>query len=197
MNRVAQASADERRRIIAGFLDSVFDGVSEDASANFQSRMRSVSADLPDDPSDEQVDAWIELAELIRDPDFQQRLRAMGKRSFGSALSAVPPAEAGRLAELVFRRAQDALGAGIESASPEATRIVDELVTAYATTAGRPADAAYRRELLDQAELAYEPRAERYWQLLATINGWPPIPPRMHLWGWFIDALRAHDNFAR
>lgn len=194
MNRIAQASAEERRRIIDDFLDSIFDGLPDGAPAqDFQARMRSVSADLPDEPSEAQIDAWIELAELVRDPDFQQRLRAMGQRSFGGAeggATAVPPEEAGRLAELVFARAQDAIDAGLEPSSPEATPIVDELVAAHASAAGRPADAAYRRALLDQAELAYEPRAERYWQLLATINGWPPIPPRMRLWGWFTDALR-------
>jgi hypothetical protein len=30
---------------------------------------------LPDDPSPEQVDAWVELAELVSDPGFRQRIR--------------------------------------------------------------------------------------------------------------------------
>jgi DNA-binding transcriptional MerR regulator len=197
MNRIAQATADERRRIIDGFLDSIFDGVPDVPSArDFQARMRAVSADLPDEPSEEQIDAWIELAELVRDPDFQQRLRTMGQRSFGGAAPATPPDQAGRLAELVFRRAQEAIDAGVEPTSPEAAGLVDELVSAYSTAAGRRVDAEYRQELLDQATLAYEPRAERYWQLLATINGWPPIQPRMHLWGWYTQALHARDDFA-
>jgi hypothetical protein len=28
-----------------------------------------------DDPSPEQVDAWVELAEQVSDPDFRQRMR--------------------------------------------------------------------------------------------------------------------------
>jgi hypothetical protein len=66
-------------------------------------------------------------------------------------------------------------------------------VTAYAAAAGRADSPEYRRELLAAARLGYEPRAERYWQLMAVINGWPEIPPRMHLWGWFVDALSAAE----
>src|SRR5688500_9906213 len=82
MTRIAQAGADERRRIVEEFFDSIFTGVPETPqSAEFAARMRSVSADLPDDPTDEQVDAWIELAELLRQTDFKDRLREMGQRS--------------------------------------------------------------------------------------------------------------------
>jgi hypothetical protein len=34
-------------------------------------------------------------------------------------------------------------------------------------------------------------RAERYWQLLALINGWPPVPTTVPAWEWLIAALRA------
>jgi len=33
-------------------------------------------------------------------------------------------------------------------------------------------------------------RAERYWQLLAIINGWPPVPATVPAWEWLIAALR-------
>ncbi|MDT5036115.1 MAG: hypothetical protein QOE03_1300, partial [Micromonosporaceae bacterium] len=96
MNRIAQATADERRRLISEFLDSIFDGVEVDPAlqpqaSEFQQRMRSATPQLPDDPTDEQVDAWIELAELIADPGLRERLREMGRRSFGGG-AAAPPA---------------------------------------------------------------------------------------------------------
>jgi len=198
MNRIAQATADERRRLIEEFLDSIYEGVDVDPAVEpqarqFYERMRSVTADLPDDPTDEQVDAWIELAELIRDPGFRERLREMGRRSWGGR-AAAPPADAQRLADLVHEKVAAARAAGIEPMSAGATPVVDELIGAYAAAGGRVDDAAYRRELLDQFELANEPRAERYWQLLAIINGWPPIPSRMPLWGWFVEALRARTT---
>ena len=195
MNRIAQATADERRRLLDEFLDSLFEGVDVDPAhetqaREFQQRLRSVSADLPDDPTDEQIDAWIELAELVRDQGFRDRLREMGRRSFGGQ-AMTPPADASRLAELVNAKAGAAVEAGIDPASPDATPVVDELAGAFAASGGREDTIGYRRELLDQLELANDPRAERYWQLMATINGWPPIPSTSHLWAWFTQALRA------
>jgi DNA-binding transcriptional MerR regulator len=195
MNRIAQATADERRHLIQEFVDSIF----EDAdiapelapqARQFHERMRSVTPELPDEPTDEQVDAWIELAELIREPTFRDKLREMGRRSFGGD-SAVAPADSQRLATLVTEKAGAAHAAGIDPASAAATPVVDELAGAFAASGGRTDDPAYRRELLDQLELAIEPRAERYWQLMAIINGWPPIPATTHLWAWFVAALRA------
>ena len=44
----------------------------------------------------------------------------------------------------------------------------------------------------DERRRIIDPRAQRCWQLLATINGWPPVPGTAHLWSWFSSALRAH-----
>ncbi|HLT10155.1 MAG TPA: MerR family transcriptional regulator [Micromonosporaceae bacterium] len=195
MSRLAQATADERRRLMNEFLDSIFAGVA--VSAEFESKMRAGMPELPDDPSDEQVDAWLELADLIRDQDFRDRLRAMSLASFGTADGPAKPLatptgqEAARTAELVTERASAAREAGIDPASPAADPIVNDLVAAFADSVGRTPDEAYRRELLEQIRLGYEPRAERYWQLIAIINGWPPIPSTMANWSWFIEALSA------
>ena len=194
MNRIAQATAEERRRIIDEFVDSIFAGIPADGpGGDFQATLRSVTADLPDDPTDEQVDAWIELAELLRDEGFQAKLRAMGQRSFGGDAPAVMPngPEMMRLAQIVADRVGAAMEAGVTPASPEAGPVVDELIAPWVAAVGRTDDPEYRRELLEQLDLSYEPRAERYWQLMAIINGWPPIEPVAHRWAWLADALRA------
>jgi len=191
MNRVVQATAEERRRLISEFLDSIFEGIPVDP--DFAARMRSVTPELPDDPTDEQVDAWIELAELVADPDFRSLLRRMGEGSFSpDTPKPMPVGEAaGRLAKLVTERAGAAEQAGVDPASAQARPVVDELVREYAAAVDRSDDEAYRRELLDALELAVDPRPERYWQLMAIINGWPPFPPATPAFGWFAQALRA------
>jgi DNA-binding transcriptional MerR regulator len=189
MNRIAQATAEERRRILDEFLDSIFSGTT--ASADFQARMRSVSADLPDDPTDEQVDAWIELAELVADQSFRDRLRAMGQRSSSAGATPGGWEDGVRTANLVSEKAGAAVAAGIAPDSPSAAPVVDELVGAFATAAGRVDGPEYRAELAEVIEAGNDPRAERYWQLLGVINGWPPVPSTSHLWGWFAAALRA------
>ena len=188
LNRIALASAEERRRIIAEFLDSIFTGVPVDPE--FAAMMRRATPELPDDPTDAQVDAWIELAELVRDNEFRERLREMGRHQAGSGAPS-DPGTWNRLAGLVTGKAQRAVDAGIAPDSAEAAPVLDELVGAFAAAFGRTDDDAYRRELLARVEHGNDPRAERYWQLLATINGWPAVPSTTHLWVWFGEALRA------
>jgi hypothetical protein len=53
----------------------VFGGL--DVDPRLRDRMRTFSIELPDDPTPEQVDAWIELAELVVDPGFRARMRTM------------------------------------------------------------------------------------------------------------------------
>ena len=200
MNRLAQATADERRRIVAEFLDAIFEGI--DVPPEFAERMRTGAPDLPEDASDEQVDAWIELAELVRNEDFRERLRDMSRRSFGTAQgergpagrsSAAPTGGSAAMmtANLVSEKAGDSVAAGVDPASDEAQTTHDELVAAFAESVGAEVDEDYRRALLEAVVGGYEPRAERYWQLVAIINGWPPIPSAMPAWAWFRDALAA------
>jgi hypothetical protein len=45
--------------------------------------------------------------------------------------------------------------------------------------------------LADRLATGTDPKAERCWQLLAIINGWPRVPTTVPAWEWFIAALRA------
>jgi hypothetical protein len=45
------------------------------ADPDIRERMRSTALDLPEDPTPEQVDAWVELAEMVKDPDFRAQMR--------------------------------------------------------------------------------------------------------------------------
>ena len=59
MNALARLSAAERRQIIDDFTAEVFAGL-DPSPARFA--RWAAAPDLPDDPSPEQVEAWIELA---------------------------------------------------------------------------------------------------------------------------------------
>jgi DNA-binding transcriptional MerR regulator len=194
MNRIAQATADERRRAIGEFLDHIFDFGDGPVDNDFTKMMRGVTPELPDDPTDEQLDAWLELAELVRDTSFRERLREMGRGSFGPGPTgeAAPVWPASREnADRLTARVAVALDAGIAPGEPAAASVVGGLVGEFAAAVDRSDSSAYRRELLRALETGNDPRAERYWQLLAIINGWPPVPTTTHLWTWFVDALRA------
>jgi DNA-binding transcriptional MerR regulator len=191
MTRLAQATAEERRRIIDQFFDAIFSGVPlTPESEAFASRMRGVSANLPEDPTDAQVDAWIELAELVRDEDFRAKLRTMGQTAFGSAGPAFPTGDAATTAaQHLVDKVAPVMDAGVLPSSARAAALVDEIASGWAAATGHRDNAAYRQSLHAQLTTAHEPRAERYWQLLATINGWPEIPTTSHRWAWFAEAL--------
>ena len=78
MNDLTRLSAEQRQQMIDEFVDAAFDGIDPDAQgAGIAQAMRSLPAELPDDPTTEQVEAWIELAELVSDPSFRARVREM------------------------------------------------------------------------------------------------------------------------
>jgi hypothetical protein len=81
----------------------------------------------------------------------------------------------------IVERAGDALARGVEPASPEGRAIVDALVT----------DPRERAALADRLASFTDARVERYWQLLATINGRPAVPTTTPAWEWLIAALRT------
>lgn len=184
MNRIAKATAEERRRIIEEFLDSIFDGVPVDPQ--LEARLRSVTPELPDEPTDEQIDAWLELSELVADPDFRAFLRGMSTSSAGAS-----GALGAETHELISAKAGAAVADGVDPAAPEATPILDDLMGAIAAASGRTDGPEYRQEVLAVLEATVDPRPERYWQLMAVINGWPPIPSQMPNYAWLRDALRG------
>jgi hypothetical protein len=193
MHDLARLSQVERRHIVDDFLDDVLGGL--DVDPDLAARMRVARPDLPDDPSVEQVEAWIELAKLVADPDFRRRIREMSER--GAADRAGAPDGDGRaragaaLAPLVAERAGAALAAGIDPRSPRAAPVVDGVVAAFAAVHERDDDAVSRAWLVDLLDAFTDARAERYWQLLAVINGWPERAATVPAWQWFGEALRA------
>jgi hypothetical protein len=89
------------------------------------------------------------------------------------------------------RRASAAIDTGVDPRSPAAAPVVDEIVAAYAVAVRRENDAAFRAWLADLIETFADARAERYWQLLGIINGWPPRPATVPAWEWLGAALRG------
>lgn len=189
MHKLARLSDEERRRIITDFIDESFAGL--DIDPGFEAKMRSALPELPDDPEPEQVDAWVELAELVGDPGFRAAVRRMAEAQAAEIEQGGYPEDPARLGRLTGEKIAAAIENGIEPGSDAARPIVDELVAAYARAYGATDDTEFRRELLRRTEIGTDRRAERYWQLLAIINGWPVWPAMTPSFEWFIEALRS------
>jgi DNA-binding transcriptional MerR regulator len=194
MHKLAKLSDAERRRIVHEFIDDAVDGL--DVNPDFVAMMRSAMPELPDDPSPEQVDAWVELAELVQDRDFKASVRRMAEhqaaeRAAGEASGSGLHHE---LTNQLRARIEAALGAGIDPASQQTRPVVADLVARYAETFGKADTLDYRSQLLIRLQTANDPRVERYWQLLATINAWPIPPTLAPVFEWFVQAFQHHPD---
>lgn len=184
MKDLAAMSDEERKRLIDEFWDEVTAGLN--INPDFDAGMRSAKPELPDDPTPEQLQAWMELAELVQDKDFRQRIRQMGEshsasRDAGESMG--EPSESGRQQWYDWTSAAaEAMSAGQEPSSPAGQALATEVASAMGVP---PSEAA------DMIATGTDARAERYWQLMAMINGWPPVPTQVPRAEWIVAALRA------
>lgn len=189
MHKLAKLSDDQRRGLVNDFIDDTFGGL--EANPDFVALMRSAMPELPDDPDPEQVTAWVELAELTQDPDFRASVRRMAEHQANERAQGDTTGLHQELTEAVRDRVGHALDAGIAPTSAEAAPVVRELTARYAQAFDRADDGDLREWLSTRLETANDPRAERYWHLLAVINGWPLPPSLAPVFAWLIAALRA------
>jgi DNA-binding transcriptional MerR regulator len=184
MKDLATMTDAERAALIDEFWDEVSAGL--DMDPTFEAGMRSAKPTLPDDPSPEQLEAWLELAELVRDKDFRARIRAMSEthsaeRAEGKSMDPTWPDVKDRWQDWTTR-ATAALTAGESPSSPAGQALAAEVAAAFGVS---PAEAA------DQVASGTDAQAERYWQLMAVINGWPQWPAQVPAAEWITAALRA------
>jgi len=186
MTDLTTLTAGERRRILDDYLDAVFGEQHHEVAE----RMRIGAPDLPDDPTPDQVAAWVELAELLRDPDFIASSRRMAERAL--AEGAVPDESQFELGKAVGEHAAAALRAGVQPHSAEALAVIERLEQ-LAPGAGQDRNAAAER-----IETFSDRRVARYWALVAIVNGWHPKQQQdagamLDAWEWYAQALRAHS----
>ncbi|GAA3020722.1 MerR family transcriptional regulator [Kitasatospora sp. NPDC057738] len=207
VHQLARLTEDERGHLIGEFLAGVFGRIGDDGTGDggigrggrFAAVARSLTPELPEEPSVEQVEAWVELARLAGDTGFRALLRGLAEAEAAEAEAAdaaegVAGAEAADAAEgvvvavraaahlprpglavAVRELAGPAVAAGVEPDSVEAAAVVAELVERYGRwCAGAvPGDAgALRDRLAERLGAMADPRRERYLELLAVVNGW-------------------------
>ncbi|HET9613850.1 MAG TPA: hypothetical protein VFP22_03470, partial [Candidatus Limnocylindrales bacterium] len=135
---------------------------------------------------------WMELAELVQDNDFRAAVRRMAEYQAAERARGDQTGLHGELTEFVRASVAGALDAGIEPESPEAAAVTDAITARYAVVFDRRDDAELRRWLTERLDMANDPRTERYWSLLALVNGWPVPASLGPVFEWLIAALRAH-----
>jgi DNA-binding transcriptional MerR regulator len=192
MHNLVKLSDVERRRIVHQFIDEAFGDL--DANPDLVATLRTAMPELPDDPTPTQVDAWVELAELVQDPDFKASVRRAAEYQAAERVDGDRSGLHHELTNQIRQRVEAALASGINPASEQARLVLNDLVGRYAQTFGKADTPDYRSKLLIRLQIANDPRVERYWYLLATINGWRPPPALASVFEWFIQALQHHPS---
>lgn len=179
MNRLARLSATERAQIVDDFAQDVFGAL--DLEPRLRDRLRGLRIDLPDDPTPEQVDAWIELAELVGDPGFRTRMRTFLELSTPTPGGPKPPGAGIFWARQVVEAVAEARERGIQPGSSDADELVAEMF-------GDEDPVAVRTCL----EAGLAAGAERYRGLLSRVRGEPAVRDATADLEWLAQALSGH-----
>ena len=207
MHKLVSMSDDDRERLITEFWDFVTDGL--DVHPGYVEQLYDRRPDLPEEPTTEQLEAWIELADLVRDEQFRTALRDHLHRIFGTErgkLMTSPEmmAHAERHRQL-FLEAQATQQAGVAADSPQAKDIAERMAAHNAEFAaamtGKHDAAKSRRAVAGfdrdksaavRARMTGLNLIVRYSTLVATINGTPKPDPgkTAAVQEWLAAALR-------
>ncbi|MGW1065612.1 MerR family transcriptional regulator [Streptomyces aureus] len=182
MNKLARLSAAERGRIIDDFMEETFGGL-DTADPDIRTRLRFDLGDLPDDPTPEQVDAWVELAELIQDRGFRARMReTIEFNAAGRGPDAAPGTSVWFMSRLVHL-AGEALERGVDPEGPEADAVLAELLGDLD-----------RASVLARMESAAHAEMARFRELSALVRGMDPLSAHREEFAWVVAALRAQAD---
>jgi len=179
MNRLARLSAAERRRILEEFVDETFHGL-DTADPVIRERMRDTAADLPEEPTPEQVDAWLELAEMLQDPDFRAEMRKVAEFNAADRGHDTPAGTSLWFSRRLVQLGAQARERGIAPDSPKAAEVLRDLLG--------DSDPAL---VLDRLRSHATNRVARYRELLAAVKGRGPEASYREEFSWVVAALEA------
>lgn len=192
LHAVTRISNEERRAVVDRFYEEVMGDLPVDEG--FRQMMTTSVPDLLEDPTEQQLDAWIELAGILSDRGFIDSMRAMTERSWGGDERPDYDQQAYHagywelMAEVTAARE-----AGVSPESDEVSELVDRFVALSAPMFGGSDTPEVRRKLLD-GYLEHDPRAARYWELVALMRGdqagYEQTVKQNETVTWLVEALR-------
>jgi DNA-binding transcriptional MerR regulator len=184
ISMVTHLTNQERRRVIESFYDKVAEGISIDKTW-IRGAIDATCPTLPDDPTPEQLDAWIELARIFEDPTFVESMRANAMDFWSGD---VDLAHFNKEQGIAVREAAEARARGLEPSSPEGLAVANRLLRALVEARGAKDDVEIRANMRKR----YDPRAERTWELVAIMKGEDLPRGTFEDTKWLSAAVRHH-----
>lgn len=199
MNRLARLDAAGRKRILDDFVDRVFGGIVDEHGTNkaFAAMMSNAFPELPQDPTERQIEAWVDLVELVQDEEFIARSRQMAQ--YGAAKRAKLSdaeweADQAAFGAVLAPRAAAAYTAGIAPDSAEGRALATEIFEAWCAELKQPADDEHRARIVESLDTMNDRRVNRFWELVGIVGDRPNPPvqggPLYESMQWLSEALR-------
>lgn len=135
----------------------------------------------------------MELAEIVSDEGYWERLREQSRPFREAAEGRFDPYDWQAVWGETMQEAAAAVQEGRSPSGERERHVVSRWVEAHARATGRTGDPTFPAWLLSRYEATNEPRAERYWELIAILKGWerPEGPsPQAEAYRWLLEGLR-------
>ncbi|SER86018.1 MerR family transcriptional regulator [Lentzea albida] len=204
LHKLVGMSDEERERLIDDFWSEISDGLA--ATPAFLDLLRSERPVLPEEPATEQLEAWIELANLLQDADFRRAVHEQLHETVSTpgAQVMMSPEVLGSFDRggAIFQRADQARRDGVPADSPQGREIADAYADHLRELMGEPDSTELRQRLaadvlrveelhLESIAEAAEPRDPhtRYQSLVGIINGTSQDAADFMPFAWLSAAL--------
>ncbi|ROO59842.1 DNA-binding transcriptional MerR regulator [Micromonospora sp. Llam0] len=205
MHKLTGMSDEERDRLIDEFWAEVSTGW--EPPEQMMRWWRAARPELPEHPTTAQLEAWIELADLLRDGEVRQAVRRelheVCTTGAGPLMASSPMLDRMEAAMPIGQAVMDAARERVPPESPQGREIADRwmgwLTGVFATpdSPGLPDTSEFRIQTADHMLAGAEwdrtppdPQGpfDRYMALVTAVNG---VEPERFPFEWLAEALRA------
>jgi DNA-binding transcriptional MerR regulator len=171
----------EREDFLAKQLERGFQGAPRDEKI-----WQAAVLDLPEEMNEAQLEAWLELAELVSDESFISILTR--QRESYERVTGGKPAQVNF--QNIFDKAIKAMEKGQTYQDKVGQHLVELWINANAKLMRRKANPSFAKFLLEYYEQNSDPRMERYWHLIAVLKNWSGKSPQAEAVKWLLEGLR-------
>ena len=186
---LAMLTAQERQAFLEEHFERGLEGIPVDPDVRGWFR-RMMVEELPEELTDEQLAAWVELSELASDDGFVHKLRQQTEHFWKQAEGHFDPADWNGATNRAFREAAEAAREGRPPTGEREQRVVEDWVAANARAMNRTGDPGFPAWMLDHYERGADPRMDRYWRLVSTLKDLPFDASAAQAHKWLVRGLR-------
>jgi DNA-binding transcriptional MerR regulator len=192
LTMVTKLSEAERKNLIERFQQRLVEGIPTDQKS-IREKLAASAPRLPAEPTPEQLDAWVELAEMMSDASFVESMRDHTREVWTRGLDMPKLQQLNVEIGEAARLAQDA-GTAPESAGGRA--LVERYLSGLAELAGQRAQDPKFRAGVRQHFERQDPRETRYWQLVGMLNDSTSFSSMFAGWRFVVSAVKHHLSAA-